>query len=79
MNPQALNEELSREPFVPLRLTLATGETVDIRDPGAAFIHQLAVYVFGVRRRGDHLADWSRLVSLRHIVKIEPIAEPAST
>jgi hypothetical protein len=77
MNPETLNEQLSREPFTPLRLTLTTGETVDITDPGAAFIAHLALQVFGVRKRGQHIADWSKLISLRHIVKIEPI-EPAA-
>ena len=72
MNPEALLQQLKRYPFVPLRLTLTTGETVDIIDPGAVFLENLAVHIFGVKRRGEHLADWFRLVSLRRIVKIEP-------
>jgi hypothetical protein len=78
MNPEAILQPLKRDPFVPLRLTLTTGETVDITHPGAVFLENLAVHIFGVKRKGDHIADWFRLVSLRHIVKVEPIAEPAS-
>ena len=71
MNPETLNSLLKQEPFVPLRLTLTTGEVVDITDPVPVFIANLAVHIFGVKRAGDHLAEWTRLISLRHIVKIE--------
>lgn len=73
MNPETLNTLLKRDPFVPLRLTLTTGETVEIADPVPVFIENLAVHIFGVKRAGEHLADWSRLISLRHIVKIEQV------
>ena len=71
MNPETLNSLLKTEPFVPLRLTLSTGEVVDIPDPTPVFIANLAVHIFGIKRAGEHLADWARIVSLRHIVKIE--------
>ena len=73
MNPETLNSLLKRDPFVPLRLTLTTGETVEIDNPVPVFIENLAVHIFGVKRAGEHLADWSRLISLRHIVKIEQV------
>lgn len=73
MNPEALNQDLVREPFVPLRLTLTTGEKLEIADPGTVFINNLALYVFGVRRQGDRIADQSRLISLRHIVQVEQV------
>jgi hypothetical protein len=78
MTPETLNSLLKRDPFIPLRLTLTTGETVDITDPVPVFIEKLAVHVFGVKRAGEHLADWSRLVSLRHIVKIEQMESSAA-
>ena len=49
---ETLNSLLKRDPFVPLRLTLTTGETVDITDPVPVFIENLAVHIFGVRRAG---------------------------
>ncbi len=73
MNPETFNSLLKREPFVPLRLTLTTGQTVDIADPVPLFIENLAVPIFGVQRAGEHLADWSRLISLRHSAKIEHV------
>lgn len=71
MDPRTLDEELSREPFVPLRLTLSTGEKVEITDPGAAFIQNLTLFLYRVRRRGSRVADDSRSIALRHIVQIE--------
>jgi hypothetical protein len=78
MNPESLNTLLKRDPFVPLRLTLTTGETIDIIDPVPVFIENLAVHIFGIKRAGEHLADWSRLISLRHIVKIEQMEASAA-
>jgi hypothetical protein len=78
MNPETLNSLLKRDPFVPLRLTLTTGETVNITDPVPVFIENLAVHIFGIQRAGEHLADWSRIISLRHIVKIEQMEASAA-
>ncbi|HVS73651.1 MAG TPA: hypothetical protein VHQ47_20685 [Phycisphaerae bacterium] len=78
MNPETLNSLLKREPFIPLRLTLTTGETLDIADPTPVFIENLAVHIFGVKRAGDHLAEWARIISLRHIVKIDQMAASAA-
>jgi hypothetical protein len=78
MNPETLNSLLKRDPFVPLRLTLTTGETVNIPEPTPVFIENLAVHIFGIKRAGEHLADWSRIISLRHIVKIEQMEASAA-
>ncbi|MEX0777552.1 MAG: hypothetical protein WD042_17745 [Phycisphaeraceae bacterium] len=58
-------------PFVPLRLTLTTGESVDIFDPGSVFIRFKSVYIFTINRSGSHIADDSRMISLNHIAQIE--------
>jgi len=73
MNPETLNSLLIQEPFVPLRLTLTTGETLDLPFPDGVFIGQHSVHIFGVKRAGEHIADWDRIISLRHIVKVEKI------
>ena len=46
MNPEALAQELDREPFIPLRLRLSEGRTFDIQNPGLCFIARLGLYVF---------------------------------
>ncbi|MCL2641026.1 MAG: hypothetical protein FWD53_09300 [Phycisphaerales bacterium] len=71
MDPVTLNTLLMTNPFVPLRLTLTTGETIDISDPNAVFITTLGVHIYGLKRAGERLVDWDRIVSLRHIVKVE--------
>lgn len=78
MNPETLNSLLKQEPFIPLRLTLTTGEMIDITDPVPVFIAHLAVHIFGVKRAGEHVAEWAKLVSLRHIVKIEQMEQTAA-
>ena len=56
MNPEVLASELNRDPFIPLRLHLADGRTLEIENPGLCFIARLALYAFRARPR-DVLAD----------------------
>ena len=75
MNPDTLLGELERDPFVPLRLHLTDGRKVEILNPGLCFIARLALYAFRPGRR-HMLASDVDVISLRHIVSVEPI-EPA--
>jgi hypothetical protein len=74
MNPEALAAELNRQPFVPLRLYLSDGRTLEIFNPDGAMISNLSVYLFKVRKDARSIADDTRLLSLRHIVSVEQIA-----
>ena len=78
MTPDAMNSLLSADPFVPFRLTLTTGETVDIRDPNPVYIANLSIHFFELKRIGEHMADRFRLISLRHVVKIEQLEAQAA-
>ncbi len=62
---------MEREPFIPLRLNLSDGRTVDILNPGLCHIARLAVYVFRVGRPHAALAEDVNVSSLRHIVSLE--------
>jgi hypothetical protein len=77
MSPEAIDLELSREPFVPIRLHLDDGSTVDIDNPGLCFIARLALYIARTDRPHSRIMDDFRLISLRHIVSVE-LLEPAS-
>jgi len=77
MLPDALDAELSRKPFVPLRLFLADGRTIVIRNPGLCYINRGSVYIARVDRPDSRLADDLDLISLRHIVSIEQIEPEA--
>jgi hypothetical protein len=45
MTSEALDHELNREPFRPVRLHLADGSAVDIPTPYLSFINRRALYV----------------------------------
>jgi hypothetical protein len=73
MNPETLAQELNRDPFMPLRLRLSDGRTIDIQNPGVSFIARLALYAF--RAKPHHtLAEDVEIISLRNIDSVETIA-----
>ena len=73
MNPDALAAELNRDPFIPLRLHLSDGRTIDISNPGLCFIARMALYAFRAKPN-DALAEDVQVISLRHIASIETLA-----
>jgi len=73
MNPEALAQQLNRDPFIPLRLRLSDGRIFEIKNPGLCFIAQLAVYAFRAKPH-DALAEDVEVISLRHIVSVETMA-----
>lgn len=77
MIPEAVDRELSREPFVPLRLHLSDGSHHDVINPGLAFIAHGALYLTRTDRPHTRIMDDCLLISLRHILRIELI-EPAA-
>ena len=78
MTPQAIDQELTREPFVPLRLHLSDGSTVDVQNPGLTFIANMALYVARTDRPNSRIMDDFRLVSVIHIVRIELLESAAA-
>jgi len=73
MNPESLARELDRDPFIPLRIHLADGRIIDVRNPGLCFIARLSLYVFAARPHSA-LAEDVQLISLRGIVSVETLA-----
>ena len=73
MNPDALASELNRDPFIPLRLHLSDGRTIDISNPGLCFIARMALYAFRAKPN-DALAEDLQVISLRPIASIETLA-----
>ena len=78
MNPDTLAAELDREPFRPLRLHLADGRTVEVKNPGLCFIARLALYAFRPGKRQSALTEEVQVISLRHIVSVETISSAHS-
>jgi hypothetical protein len=75
MNPQVLAQELNREPFIPLRIHLVDGRSVDIINPGLCFIAHLSLYVFAARPH-DALADDVEIIRLRGIASVKTLSAP---
>jgi|CXWL01.1.fsa_nt_gi hypothetical protein len=73
MNPETLAQELQRDPFIPLRIRLSDGRTVDVKNPGLCFIAHLALYAFRAKPH-QTLAEDVEVISLRHIVSVETMA-----
>jgi len=62
MNPESLAHELNRDPFIPLRIHLADGRTIDVPYPGFCFINRFSLYVFSGTPR-NALAEDVQLIS----------------
>lgn len=73
MNPDVLAAELNRDPFIPLRIHLAGGRTLEISNPGLCFIARLGLYAFRAKPN-DALAEDVQVISLRHIVSVETVS-----
>ncbi len=69
-NPETLAAELDQEPFIPLRLRLADGRTVEVLNPGLCFIVRLSHYVFAAKPHAL-LAQDVLVISVRRIVSVE--------
>jgi hypothetical protein len=81
LRPESLRDELSRQPFVPLRIFLTDGKTYDIRHPEMAMITSIEVYIGREETSpGSGVARECDLVSLLHVVRVEqmPFASTAS-
>ena len=77
MSPQALAQELNREPFIPLRMHLADGRSVDILNPGLCFIAHFSLYVFAAKPH-NALAEDVEVISLRGIASVKTLSAPPS-
>ena len=74
MSTEDLKQELDREPFVPLRLHLASGNTMDIMYPDSAFLRQNTLLVVHRLRPRTHEIGNYDVVALRLIERVETLA-----
>jgi hypothetical protein len=75
MLPEAMNSELTREPFVPLRIYLDDGRTYVIRDSSLCLINHGSMYIARIDRPHSRLADDLDVISLRHVVSVEQVPD----
>ena len=78
MTAEEFSDELAQDPFIPLRLHLSDGRTLDIKNPDEAVISHQSVYVFKLRRDNRHITDDTRLINLLQVVSVEKINKPTA-
>jgi hypothetical protein len=74
MTSEDIRAELERRPFVPFRLHLVSGKTIDVMDEGAAWMLQNAVMVFQDLRSHERYD----LVALRNVERLEQLPPPTT-
>ena len=77
MTSEDLKQEIERDPFVPLRLHLSSGQTMDVEYPNSAFVRQNTLLI--VHRLAPNTAAIGNydVVALRLIERIELLNEGA--
>ena len=78
MTSEDLKQELEREPFVPLRLHLASGKTMDIPYPNTAWIRQNTLVIVHPLKRGTAKIGNYDVIALRLIERIELVGEASA-
>jgi hypothetical protein len=78
MTTEDMQQELERQPFIPLRLHLASGKALDIPFSGTAWVRQNTLLV--VHPIAPHSAQIGNydVISLRLIERIEQIRETSA-
>lgn len=71
MLKEEVRAELTREPFVPLRLHLRSGKTFDVPFRDVAHMLGYGVLIFIGLKEGTHRAKSFDTVSFENIVRIE--------
>ena len=77
MTVQTFREMLGRRPFQPVRLTLSSGQSYEIRHPEMAFLTRTSILV-GVDIADDGVPAEFKILSLLHVTAIEPLSTQAA-
>ncbi len=79
MPPAELQQLLRRQPFVPFRIYMADGSTYDVRRIEMCMVG-LATATVGFPSSADStLYDRTMILSLRQVVKLEPLEGAVTT
>lgn len=78
MTTEDVKQELVREPFVPLRLHLSSGQTIEIPYPNTAWVRQNALLIVHPLQRGTAEIGGYDVVALRLIERIEQVSETSA-
>jgi hypothetical protein len=72
MSPSDLEEQIYQDPFVPLRLTLASGDQVILDNPKRVMMTGLALYYLLADNPDTRIGKRVKIISIPNIVLVEP-------
>jgi hypothetical protein len=72
MSPSEIEDNIFREPFVPVRLTLASGDQIIIDNPRRAVITGLSIYYALADNPEARVGTSGKFISIPNIVLVEP-------
>jgi hypothetical protein len=75
MTSESLSAEITKEPFRPFRLHLASGKTVDVPHANVAWLQQNTVLILHPLDLGSHQIGKYEVIALRLIERIEQLDE----
>lgn len=78
MTSEDIKQELEREPFVPLRLHLSSGKTIDVSYPGTAWTRQNTLLIVHPLAKGTAAIGNYDVVAIRLIERIEQLNETSA-
>lgn len=73
MTVQTFREMLARRPFQPVRLTLSSGLSYEIRHPEMALLTRTSILI-GTDLAEDGVPAEFKIISLLHVTAIEPLS-----
>ena len=77
MTVQTFREMLVRRPFQPVKLTLSSGQSYEVRHPEMAMLTRTSLLI-GVDPSPDGVPAEFKVISLLHVTAIEPISSQAA-
>jgi hypothetical protein len=78
MATKDIRQELDRQPFIPLRLHLSSGATIDILYASTAWVRQNTLLIVHPLQRGTSAIGNYDVIALRLIERIEQIPESSA-
>ena len=78
MTSEDVRQEIERQPWIPLRLHLASGKTVDVHHPGTVWLQQNSLLLVHPLRPGTQEIGKYEVLALRLIERIEQLSEQAT-
>jgi hypothetical protein len=78
MTTEDVAQEIDRQPFVPFRLHLSSGQTIEVLYPNTAWVRQNTLLIVHPLDRGTSRIGNYDVIALRLIERIEQLSERAA-